>query len=255
MLSKLLNVVECFFKLLPFDVRMRINWRFSEKYEPIFTAKIDLGKSILLSCPSRKAHFRARTLLSKEPDTIEWLKEMGEGDVLWDIGANVGVYSLFAAAHGIKVFAFEPESRNYALLQRNVYLNGFHSDVHVLPIAFGKTTSIAEMKLSAHEIGGSGHSVTSSKGDHSDLIQSVISYKMSDFVRDFDSVSPTHIKIDVDGNEVDILEHADQVLAASSLCSVIVEINKGQEKIYEIFKKHGLKLKSKHKQNHIFERM
>ncbi len=116
MLNKLLKIVEFVFRLLPWDVRMRINWRFNEKYEPVFTAHNGEGKAILFSCPSRKAHFRARTLLSKEPDTIEWLKGMKDGDVFWDIGANVGVYTLFAAANHVKVYAFEPESRNYSLL-------------------------------------------------------------------------------------------------------------------------------------------
>ena len=46
---------------------------------------------------SRHAVWRYKTLFLKEPETIEWLRALGPDDVLWDIGANVGVYSLYAA--------------------------------------------------------------------------------------------------------------------------------------------------------------
>ncbi len=128
--------------------------------------------------------------------------------------------------------------------------------VNVLPIAFSDTTGVSEMILSSLEFGGSGHTVTSQpQSDRGGFEQAVISYKMSDFVRDFDCALPTHIKIDVDGTETDILRHANQVLASPRLRSVIVEINDGQEEILGMFEKHGLQLKSKHKQNHIFERV
>jgi hypothetical protein len=58
-------------------------------------------------------------------------------EVLVDIGANVGMYTIWAAkTRGMRVFAFEPESQNYALLYKNIvlkhacsrlYLSEFHA--------------------------------------------------------------------------------------------------------------------------------
>src|SRR5437879_5933266 len=54
--------------------------------------------------------WRARTLFSKEPETIEWIRSFGPDDVFYDIGANVGIYSIFAGVRCRKIYAFEPES-------------------------------------------------------------------------------------------------------------------------------------------------
>jgi FkbM family methyltransferase len=50
---------------------------------------------------------------------------MPRGSVLWDIGANVGLYSCYAVkARDCRVFAFEPSVFNLELLARNIFLNG-----------------------------------------------------------------------------------------------------------------------------------
>ena len=62
---------------------------------------------------------RGERLFSKEPDTIHWINEiMQPGDILYDIGANIGTYSLYAASRNIEVYAFEPESTSYAILNK-----------------------------------------------------------------------------------------------------------------------------------------
>ena len=53
--------------------------------------------SIVYATPNKMTAWRVRTLFSKEPDTIAWLLSFRSGDVLIDIGANVGMYTIFAA--------------------------------------------------------------------------------------------------------------------------------------------------------------
>lgn len=64
--------------------------------------------------------YRATTLETKEPDMIKWLNEyIKEDDILFDIGANVGVFSLYCAQKlGAKVFAFEPIHSTYHILKQ-----------------------------------------------------------------------------------------------------------------------------------------
>ena len=47
---------------------------------------------------------RAETLFTKEPDMIDWIDSFPEDFVLWDIGANVGIYSIYAGLKGGGVF-------------------------------------------------------------------------------------------------------------------------------------------------------
>lgn len=67
--------------------------------------------------PNEHCEFRVRSFFDKEPDTIEWLAEINPGEVYIDVGANVGMYAIWAAkTTGARVVAFEPESQNFALL-------------------------------------------------------------------------------------------------------------------------------------------
>ncbi|HEX2379922.1 MAG TPA: FkbM family methyltransferase [Methyloceanibacter sp.] len=82
---------------------------------------------------SRISCARARSILSKEPDSLTWIDSMHPGSVFWDIGANVGVLTLYAATRGdLRVWAFEPAAVNYYNLVANCELNGLERQVRCL---------------------------------------------------------------------------------------------------------------------------
>ena len=59
------------------------------------------------------------------------------GSVFWDIGANIGVLTLYAAMRGdLKVWAFEPAAVNYYNLVANCELNGLERRVRCLQLGF-----------------------------------------------------------------------------------------------------------------------
>jgi len=66
-----------------------------ESLSPAITVDTPLG-ALKMHCPGELPVFRANTLLTKEPETIAWIDTFEPGETLWDIGANVGVYSLYA---------------------------------------------------------------------------------------------------------------------------------------------------------------
>lgn len=71
--------------------------------------------------------------------------ELGPGDIFVDIGANIGWFTLLAAARGATVHAFEPFSESLTRLARHVSLNRF-SSIQIHPIALGarnETLSLA----------------------------------------------------------------------------------------------------------------
>ena len=78
----------------------------AQELTPIVTQDTDIGP-LKFFCPGILPEYRAKTLLTKEPETIEWIHTFGSDDIMWDIGANVGVYSLYAALRGNRVCSFE----------------------------------------------------------------------------------------------------------------------------------------------------
>jgi len=45
---------------------------------------------------NNESGWRFKTLFEKEPETIDWINSFRKEDVFWDIGANVGIYSIWA---------------------------------------------------------------------------------------------------------------------------------------------------------------
>ena len=90
------------------NMGIQISSELSEELIPVINVKTKNGV-LHFFCPGRLPVMRVETLLTKEPDTIEWIDEFEENSVFWDIGANVGTYSLYAGLKKkIEVLAFEP---------------------------------------------------------------------------------------------------------------------------------------------------
>ena len=64
--------------------------------------------------------FRSSTFAIKEPDTLKWIESFDKNSTFIDIGANVGIYSIYASHFTSQVFSFEPDALNYSLL--NLYI-------------------------------------------------------------------------------------------------------------------------------------
>ncbi len=181
--------------------------------------------------PNKMTRWRVETLFSKEPGTIAWLRGMSAGETMVDVGANVGMYTIFAAAvKGVRVAAFEPESQNYALLNSNIALNDLASLVTAYPLALSDARGAQLLHLSELTPGGSCHSLGEEVGF--DLKPRASAYRQGSYGVTLDELVesgtievPTHLKIDVDGFEHKVLTGARKTLADPRLKSVLVELN------------------------------
>lgn len=182
---------------------------------------------IRFDASDRRPAERAFTILSKEPDTINWIERyIGADDVLYDIGANIGVYSLYASRkRGARVLAFEPMCSNYDILNRNIFLNGLGGRITAYNIAFNDDTRFATLHLSGFLAGKSGHTFEKEDTDDTVFEQGMFGISVDSFVFDFGQPFPTHIKIDVDGNEPRIVKGMARVLADPRLKSVAIELS------------------------------
>ena len=168
---------------------------------------------------------------AKEPETVSWIESsFRPGDVLYDVGANVGAYSLLAYRHAggdCQVYAFEPSFSTYAGLAQNVILNDAAGIVIPLNVALADKTGFAPLSFSSLRAGGAMHSF-GTRAAGGQPWQPVLAFRLDDLAVEFALRPPTHLKLDVDGAELPTLRGAEQTLRAASLRTVLVEITEGQ---------------------------
>jgi FkbM family methyltransferase len=190
------------------------------------------GGELAFHAPTPLLRSRAASLLSKEPDTIAWLDGLTERDALWDVGANVGAFSLYAAARArCAVVAFEPSAPNFFVLTRNIQLNRLGDRVTAYCVALSGATGLGALNLDAAEP-GTAMSQFGRVGDASrystqaqPLWHGMIGFTVDDFIATFGVACPTHLKLDVDGLELAILQGARATLANARLRSAMIEIS------------------------------
>ena len=189
------------------------------------------GQVLRYATPNRATFWRVQTLFEKEPDTIAWLDGFDEGATLVDIGANVGMYTVYAGVvRKARVFAFEPESQNFALLNRNIALNDLAERVTAYPLALADRHGPGQLHLSRFEAGGSCHNFGEARDFRGQpmrpaFVQGSFSLRLDEMVASGAIPPPEHVKIDVDGIEDQVIAGMEGLLANPRLRSVLVEIN------------------------------
>lgn len=178
--------------------------------------------------------YRHDTFWTKEPETIEWIKSFAPGDIFYDVGANIGVYSLYCAETNPSavVYAFEPDQKNYYRLLDNISLNGFFSTIMPYRYIISDCPGLMGFKSASDEIGASGgQAVSDPEGNRRAF--SIDTLGMC--------YSPTHIKIDIDGQELRVVRGMTKTLADKRLQTVLIEIDRIEEncEIATIFHEHG----------------
>ena len=192
-------------------------------------------------CSSPVEVSRARTLLTKEVGTVRWLEsQVREGDVFYDIGANIGLYSVFAARrlHGRgRVYAFEPHLENAVSLLRNIQANGLDDLVTVVSSALHDHGGHLEFNYHSLEPGSSRSQLTHNVLPLGQVFEPVArelkaAVALDDLVGAGVIERPDLVKIDVDGNEPWILKGMRTLLsdpAGPRSLQVEVQTDGGQE--------------------------
>lgn len=169
---------------------------------------------------------RIRGAHRKEPATQQWIAHIAEelpGAALWDIGANIGLFTLLAGKLGLKVVAFEPLPSSQQMLQMAISLNGINESVVAIPIGLSDRTQTMPFYIRSPNAGVSGSSMG---------VDIKSAYRISTLTMAGDDISdvlpaafacPTAVKIDVDGIELEILEDLRRTLKSEIVQHLMVE--------------------------------
>lgn len=189
------------------------------------------GVRMVFATPSAFTRWRVESIYTKEPWTLEWIAGFSSDDVFVDCGANVGMYTIWAAAtRRVRVYAFEPEAQNYALLTRNIVLNGLGDLVSAYCMGLSDRPGLSTLYITDTRIGGSCHAL----GEPLDYkhepmkvayTQGSISGTLDELVRSHALPVPNHIKIDVDGFEPKVIAGAMGTLCNRAVKSLVIETN------------------------------
>ena len=172
--------------------------------------------------PNQLTEYRVNTFYTKEPGTLEWIDNFSNDDkiVFWDIGANIGLYSIYAALkyENIIVYSFEPSTSNLRVLSRNISINSLQNKILInqFPLT-NKDKSHELMMESNFREGGALHSFGKNLNFEGKKLDVKNNYKIYGFsinylVEKLHFEIPNYIKIDVDGLEHYVLEGADKIL-------------------------------------------
>jgi len=179
--------------------------------------------------PNALNNYRVRTFATKEPKTLKWIDGFEENAVFWDVGANIGLYSIYSAkSKNCQVFAFEPSVFNLEFLAKNIYINELQQLITIVPIALSDKKSLNLFKMNNPVWGGALSAFGVNFDQHGNVFNTSFEYSIpglsaDEVVKVFDIPKPDYIKIDVDGIEHLILSGAYDIL--QTVKSVLVEID------------------------------
>ena len=230
---------------LPVEARARVQGRFSQALLDE-TCEIDTpGGPLKFVILGRGSSIRAMSVLRKQPATIAWIDSFTAGSVFWDVGANVGVYALYAARRGgAKVVAFEPAAVNFFLLAANCEANGLDAQVDCLLIGLGSEKAIGHMSVSQFVPAESFRFRGTSESKHPTR-QAAIMLSMDQLVEEYGAACPNYIKIDVPALTEAILVGGARLLRRLEVRELHIEMREGSptgQRILEMLDQAGFEV-------------
>jgi FkbM family methyltransferase len=214
--------LRCLIRLLGLSGRTRWSNEFLQQLNPHIEVHVD-GERYAFHTGNGRLHWRARTFATEEPLIFEWIKRFKPGDVVLDIGANAGLYSVAFAKRGALVYACELDPLNAAEIRRNAHLNGVTDRVIVLPVACGSQDGVQEVFFRDLSPGDALQSMgrpspLNTRLGKEPYTAPTLVLSLDQFWGRTNLPAPKHIKIDVDGNEKEV---AGGILGLCSTASTI----------------------------------
>lgn len=196
-------------RIVPARVRMGLRGRWHKLRPP--RIEVGVGRGLRFDPgPSNVEYGVGSNEVPVQEALARWT---GLGSTVFDIGANVGFFSVLAArltGPGGRVVAFEPVDTNAGFIRRNAQLNDL-DNISIIEKAVGATTGHAALTLTRY----SGGAVLSDAGAPPDATGTITVEVVciDDLLADGSVPVPDVVKIDVEGAELAVLQGMTQTLS------------------------------------------
>ena len=207
-------------------------------------------RMIRLRFPSGAINFKyLKEEVVAEPEVLDYIDQLPKNSIFYDLGANVGYFSLYAAITGKQVYAFEPFPPNFDGLRANMGENvGLSRRIRPFKYAISDNEGVVTLNYQTEDIGSYG--VTIETDTFSSQIRKKYA-KLEVMGNTLDSIKekhnlpyPDHLKVDIDGSEYIFLRNADKCLRnAKSMMLELYTGNQYYERCVKILNLYGYELR------------
>ena len=258
LIYKILKILDIFFHKI--TGRSFLIW-FSEFIENDSYKKIKiLDRDVKFFVPNYITNWLIDEFYTKEPETLEWIDSFEKKEnkiIFWDIGANIGIYSIYASLKypNIEVVSFEPSTNNLRILTRNISINKLEEKIKVNQFPLSNVENKYLMFNEGKFIEGVGtHTWGENYNFEGKYFNPVNNYKIygttiNYLLNNNILAIPNYIKIDVDGIEHLILRGASKYLKNPNIKSLSIELNENFKEqfdsVFNIMKENNFNFKHK----------
>lgn len=205
-----------------------------------------LGERLRFSVVAQQEIVRLDAEFSEAEFLGRFLESIRPGDIVFDIGANIGIWSLAAGSRyrdaGITIRAFEPDPTNFRQLSRNFELNGMRAFAAAEPVALGDAPGEAQLFLGG-EAGTGNHTLSADRARSGEMVR--VRVERADQYCERVSLTPSVVKIDVEGFELSVLRGMTALLERGGPREMFIEVHTGgaapvsEEDVNALLSPHG----------------
>jgi FkbM family methyltransferase len=167
------------------------------------------------------------TYFQEEQNIVDWMECAKDSEVILDVGANLGIYSLAALAANprARVHAFEPTPEIAGRLAETMEKNGLQDLVRVNEMMVGENSDSAYLNFCTSENGKNEGMNYITQNPVSDGALEVVGTTLDDYCKKNELAQLDLVKIDVQGNEPSVLRGAEELLRSRAIKTIFMELN------------------------------
>lgn len=235
--------------------------RFSNSFQQILKTYLEIkfrNKSYYFKDGHERLYWRYKTQFFEEKELCNWIDTFKKKDIFCDIGSNVGMFSIYAAKKNVLTYSIEPHPSNLDYLYWNIYLNNLMKKIIVFPLALNKNSKLTNFMIRDLTPGVAKNYLEENIKNSKKINFKFLSFSFDEIIKNYNLKYPTKIKLDVDGNEFEILKGMN--LCLNYVDEIYIEMMQDKKnylnnkKIINFLKKRNFFINEKYKENYLFKK-